>query len=627
LDFRERFQNAAMDNISDYSRLAGRLVCLEQALRQLSAEAEAAGVAGLEDRQWFALLAKKLVPQAQLPPQLVAAIVGGTNIGKSVVFNHLAGENASAVTPLAAGTKHPVCLVPPGGEAPEVLGRLFNSFVLAPWRRPEDPLDESEENRLLWRIGPRMPPRLLLLDAPDVDSDVPVNWERAGAIRQSADVLIAVLTQQKYNDAAVKQFFRYAAQDDKPILVIFNQCDLQADRDFWPEWLKTFRRQIGATPELVYVAPHDRRAAEELRLPFYNVGTEGNQPPGKPVDLRDELAGLHFDAIKVRTFRGSLRTLADPERGIPAYLGEVRAAAESFSAAADVLSAHELARIDWPALPAGILVEEIRAWWDASRQPWSRGIHGFYREFGRAVLWPIRRVWTEFTGPADDPSELFHQQERAAVLAAVKNLFDELERLEQVGNETLRPRLQRLLRGHARAELLARVQSAHEKLPAVDEDYRRFLCDELDGWKKANPRAVRFLESLDHLAALARPAITVGLFFTGLHFAGDLAGQVTAHAAGQTAAHLATEAAITGGVTGGGEAIVSSTTEGVRHAAGRLFFNLQSQYARRRAAWLAGWLESELLGDLLTDLRRGASLPKSAAFVEVEKLLAEFKGM
>ena len=76
-----------------------------------------------------------------------------------------------------------------------------------------------------------MPPRLLLLDAPDVDSDVTVNWQRARAIRQAADVLVAVLTQQKYNDAAVKQFFRAAVEADKPIVVVFNQCDLEADRD------------------------------------------------------------------------------------------------------------------------------------------------------------------------------------------------------------------------------------------------------------------------------------------------------------------------------------------------------------------------------------------------------------
>ena len=66
---------------------------------------------------------------------------------------------------------------------------------------------------------------------------------------------------------------------------------------------------------------------------------------------------------------------------------------------------------------------------------------------------------------------------------------------------------------------------------------------------------------------------------------------------------------------------MSTTSEGIRQAAGRLFTRLQSRYAQQRAAWLAGWLETELLGDLLTDLRRGAEVPQSDAFRQVEKTL------
>ena len=533
-----------------------------------------------------------------------------------------------------------------------------------------------------------MPPRLLLLDAPDVDSDVAVNWRRATAIRQAADVLVAVLTQQKYNDAAVKQFFRAAVEADKPIIVVFNQCELEADRAYWPQWLETFCQQTGARPELVYVVPYDRRAAEELRLPFYNISprptdlrsvpgegpasvsplllgegqgvravnsgqwpvasgqntdtipkseirnpkslTTDHRPlatsanPQSPIpnppsaDLRADLAALHFDAIKIRTFRGALRRVLDPEHGLPAYLDSIRTAAGEFSTAASALSATEMARVGWPSLPAGVLVDEIRNWWDGSRQEWSRRIHGLYRTLGRGVTWPVRAAWNAVAGPSLDPLAAFQSQERAAIVTAVEKLLDELGRLAQVGNDTLRPRLMRLLGGHARADLLARVEAAHENLPAIDEDYRRFLRAELDAWRDASPRAVRFLQSLDHAAALARPAITVALFFTGLHFAGDLAGQAAVHAAGATAGHLATEAAIAGGITGGGEALVSSTTEGVRQVAGRLFIRLQSRYAQQRARWLAQWLERELLGDLLVDLRRGAEVPKGATFQEVE---------
>jgi hypothetical protein len=228
-------------------------------------------------------------------------------------------------------------------------------------------------------------------------------------------------------------------------------------------------------------------------------------------------------------------------------------------------------------------------------------------------------------GPSLDPLASFQQQERAAILMAVEKLLDELDRLARVGNDTLRPRLMRLLGGHAREALLDRVQAAHQNLPAVDEHYREFLGAELDAWRDSSPRAVRFLQSLDHAAALARPAITVALFFTGLHFAGDLAGQAAVQAAGATAGHLATEAAIAGGITGGGEALVSTTSEGVRQAAGRLFGRLQSRYARQRAAWLAEWLERELLGELLADLRRGAEVPKEKQFLDVESAIAGLK--
>jgi hypothetical protein len=600
----------------DYAAFADQIRSLDRAVAAMEPVAAAIGVDRPAGQEWLDLLRRKLLPELDLPPLLTVAIVGGTNIGKSVLFNHLAGEVASTATPLAAGTKHPVALVPPGLADPALLARLFGPFELRGWHSPDDPLLEAPENFLFWRTGELVPPRLLLLDAPDVDSDVTVNWERARAIRQTADVLVAVLTQQKYNDAAVKQFFRAAVEADRPIVVAFNLCDLEADRDFWPQWLATFRAQTGAEPELVYVVPYDRPAANELRLPFYRVDSEGQLLP--PGSLRDELAALHFDAIKIRTFRGALRRVVDADGGAPAWLAAIRAAAGQFAAAAAAMSATEMARVAWPSLPTGVLVDEIRDWWDAARSGWSRQIHGFYRVLGRSVTWPVRAAWGAVAGPSDEPLAAFQRQEREAIVLAVEKLLDELERLREVGNEILRPRLERLLTGHARAELLRRVEEAHAGLPAVDEDYRAFLRAELDGWKEANPRAVRFLQTLDHAAAVARPAITVSLFVSGWVLAGDLVGQATAHALGQTAGHLATEAAIAGGITGGGEAVVGTATEGVRQAAARLFRRLQSRYAQERARWLAQWLECELLGDLLTELKRGAEVPEGEAFQSLE---------
>src|SRR3989304_8945785 len=109
----------------DYASFSARLQTLARAWAALAPAAESLGVASPRDEEWFALLTNKLLPQLNLPPLLVVAIIGGTNIGKSVIFNHLAGENASAATPLAAGTKNPVCLVPPGMDDLSLRERLF----------------------------------------------------------------------------------------------------------------------------------------------------------------------------------------------------------------------------------------------------------------------------------------------------------------------------------------------------------------------------------------------------------------------------------------------------------------------------------------------------------------------
>lgn len=614
---------------ADFQHWAQQIGRLQTALAELVPVAAQVGVPAPVGQEWHELLVNKLRPQVEGLPLLVVAVVGGTNIGKSSIFNHLAGEEASGVSPLAAGTRHPVCLVPPALADESRLEPLFESFELRRWHSSHDPLDDAPEHRLYWRASDQIPPRLLLLDTPDIDSDVEINWHRADCIRQSADVLIGVLTQQKYNDAAVKQFFRKAVESDKPVVVVFNQCDLTDDREYWPEWLATFTSETGAHPELVYVVPYDRAAARERRLPFYEVGADGRRPiaAGSASSLREELAALHFDAIKIRTLRGALERVLDVSQGAPAYLRQVVAAAAEFEAAQQALGGAQFAPVDWPTLPPGLLVDEIRTWWDQHRSQWSRSVHRVYRTVGQGLTWPIRATWRTVRTPSPDVVASFMGRERVAIVLAVQKLLDELDRLAQVGNDTLRPRLLALLGGEARRRLLERIEVAHAALPPVDDDYRAFLQSELDRWKDENPRAIALLRSLDHVLAFARPAITVTLVASGMVVAGGVVHEAALTAATHTVTELATEAAVTGGITGGGELAVASAGEGVQRAAARLFRRLQVRYAQQRAQWLAGWLEHELLGDLIDELRRGAAVPQGAAYRRVEAALDALRSL
>ncbi len=384
-----------------------------------------------------------------------------------VIFNHLAGGRVSATSPLASGTRHPVCLVPEGFERQHDLAAIFEGFKLMEWTEPEAALENCPDHRLFWKTHAALPPNLLVLDTPDIDSDAEINWMRADRLRHCADVLVAVLTQQKYNDAAVKRFFRNAAHEDKAVIAIFNQCLLPEDEPFWPLWLGTFSRETGIVPDLLYLAPNNRLAAEENRLPFYERCWGPDHPRGAPAgdaiphNLAHDLSDMRFSEIKLRTLRGALGQILAPQTGVRSYLEEIRLRSAAFRDAESLLTMQELARVDnWPAPPMGLLVNHIRQWWRTHRRGWTKTVHDVYGSLGETVLWPIRWARQRIAGAAPDPREAYRTAELNVMLQAVDALYAELTRLSQLGNDLLRPRLEALLAGASRAELVDRLTAA-----------------------------------------------------------------------------------------------------------------------------------------------------------------------
>src|SRR5262245_55672114 len=108
----------------EYSTWSRRVADLAGAVSRLETLATPLGIASPAATAWHANLFQKLRPQLTEAPYLVVAVAGGTNIGKSTVFNHLAGFPASRVHPDATQTKHPVCLLPRGFAARHDLARV-----------------------------------------------------------------------------------------------------------------------------------------------------------------------------------------------------------------------------------------------------------------------------------------------------------------------------------------------------------------------------------------------------------------------------------------------------------------------------------------------------------------------
>ncbi|MEX0718425.1 MAG: GTPase [Planctomycetaceae bacterium] len=653
----------------DCSRIVVRL---QQALSRLERDARLLDVPPLAGREWYELLARKLLPQLRDDAFLVVAVVGGTNIGKSVVFNHIAGAKASATSPLASGTKHPVCLAPAGFDERHDLADIFQGFRIEEWTRSESALEEHAEHRLFWQTNPALPENLLVLDTPDIDSDTPVNWERADHIRRAADVLIAVLTQQKYNDAAVKRFFRQAAEEDKAVVVLFNQCELPDDEEYWPLWLATFCGETGIDPELIYIAPSDRKAAEANELPFYERRMPGHgerpvsagrcvpehsRPPSpveslsetrvesgalhepdapgglrpplagdEPRDLAEDLSRLHFADIKLRTLRGSLRYLLDAESGVPEYLREVDESSGRFRRALELLADDRLARVDrWPPIPSSVLVQSIRHWWQERRTGFSATIHGTYNALGRGLAWPFRAISRQFREEQRPPMDLYREREWSAILETVEKAYDHLTHMSEYKNEVLARRLKQVLGGRSRVELLERLKAAHAEVD-LERELDRLVAVEMDAFQRDSPKFYTFLKRLDQAAAVARPATSVVLFIVGFGPAGNAAAHLVTDSAIQTAVHVVGD--VTGGTVAaavGDTAISGTASSGMGYIEAK-FRRIQETYTARRVEWLLRMLDEHLWGTLLEDLRAGATLSDGEANRQVEELLAELAG-
>jgi hypothetical protein len=616
-------QMGSVTPANPFSACAAEVVRLADALETLDRQAGLLQLAPLAGREWYESLRRKLIPQLAGQPFIVAAVVGGTNIGKSVIFNHLAGGRISATSPLASGTKHPVCLVPVGFEKQHELAAIFQGFELHEWTLADAALENCAEHRLFWKTSPALPPNLLVLDSPDIDSDVEINWLRADHLRHCADVLVAVLTQQKYNDAAVKQFFRKAAGEDKAVIVVFNQCLLPEDEEFWPKWLDTFSRETGIVPDLLYVAPNDRRAAEENRLSFFERNWSPDAPQNKAAadatahNLARDLSEMRFAEIKLRTLRGALGQILSPEVGARAWLGEIGRRSAAFQDAAHLLSMQELARVDnWPSPPVGLLVGQIRQWWRSQREGWTKTIHDVYGTVGEGLLWPFRWAKKKIAGDSPDPRATYRHAERSVMLQTIDKLYSELTRLSQLGNDLLRPRLELLLAGASRADLLNRLTAAQDALE-LDDELSLVVAAQMQEFRNENPNTFGVFRKLDSIAAVARPLTSVVLFVATAGPVGHaLTPMVTDAAAQSLAVHIMGDIAGGTGAVVVGETALSGTAGGLRLLEIR-FRQLQAAFTTCRVAWFANFLRENILGELHTELAAAAGLTATAPYREV----------
>jgi hypothetical protein len=192
-------------------------------------------------------------------------------------------------------------------------------------------------------------------------------------------------------------------------------------------------------------------------------------------------------------------------------------------------------------------------------------------------------------------------------------VYEKLTFVAQLGNDVLRPRLDRILAGAPRAAVLSEIAAAHKQVD-FEQVLNQMVSAELVDFRTASPGHYEFFRKLDQAAAAARPVTSVVLFLTGFAPVGHALTPVITDTALQGIFHVA------GDVAGGtisaalGDAVISG---GAATGAGYLeakFRRMHSAFAAGRAAWLAEQLGRHVLGALPQEIQRAAGLSEHPSF-------------
>lgn len=470
---------------------------------------------------WINLLRYKLVPHLAGEGCLVVAIMGGTNSGKSTVFNLLLGQETSPAKTTAAATRHPV-LAANALRAEQCLGaKLVPEFEPRPLEDPDAALnpDLPAEVLLVTSVA-SLPDRLVLLDTPDVDSIDKENWSVAENIRAAGDVLVAVLTEEKYCTERVVEFFRRAHASGRVIVPLMNKANPADGFDVARLQLREFCSLAGLQGPC-FVLPHDFALMNDFNRPIPPLEgvtqgegmTQGAGDRSSP-PLRKHLESLDVPAIKERVYRDTIRHFAD-QAG--AFHDHAQGVGQSLRSVVDEFESRTKAHAgDYDPVP-------------------NTNIGGLFHEFVQAKRGPVRR----FIGSAS--SAMFRGTaalaktisgalgKRAAMNPRPPAESDEQIRASQV--EELQRIARSLAAGYIEsshnlrepaAHLLAStiqdldieaaaVAAANQTLrsESISDEFREHALKVLDGWWNDHKGKRRILETLDTSLAVAPAAIAV----------------------------------------------------------------------------------------------------------------------
>jgi len=508
---------------------AFREACTDEAVRErLFADAG----------EWMDLLVYKLVPHLAGEGCLVAAVAGGTNTGKSTVFNMLLGRDISPMRTTAAATCRPLIAGNALRAAQCLEAKLVPEFRPAPLEDPAAVVERASDPGTIFVVEHEaLPDKLVLLDTPDVDSIDQQNWEVAEHIRAAGDILVAVLTGEKYKDDRVIAFFRRAHASGRRILPLMNKANPQDDFAVARQQLRDFCADVGIEGAVCFVVPHDFGLQQDVAAQTIR-SLDGSQT------LLEHLDSLDVQAIKEGVYHDSVRHMAEQARELLARADNVRD--ELVQTARDFRNRAELVAEGYRPVPGSAVgglfheyVQTKRGTVDKAIGAASRKVSESVVSVSRAITSRIRKSAT-LEGDADAIDENIHGKNESQLIDLCQQLvteyYNQAEKLDPPASALVEQGVS-ALKGREKEACTAAAQKTL-RAEDISEAYRRFAFAYLDEWWEAHPGRRQVLMAIDRIVMVTPGAIAGVLAFQtagvgvaeALVVAGPLAEQVAVRA-------------------------------------------------------------------------------------------------
>lgn len=358
-----------------------------------------------------ALLAK----HPDLPVQI--AVVGPTQAGKSSLVNLILGQAAAGVSPLAGFTVHPQAFLH-GLKASNTgwLEEFFAGFKRLRCADPSRDRDEAESGAYdcfgVAEVEARSDLRpCVIWDTPDFDS-LRARQYLKGVLRTAAlaDLLVVVVSKDKYADQAVWDFLALLEGLSQPTLVCINKIRPGTQETLFKSWEEKWRKvRQDLCPKLV--------ALEYFEHP--EVGAKNFSP--LPIELLDSA----LDTALRERHRQARRTRALVRRHWSEWTAPIRAELEAeqrFQAMVEAALEQALAiyRHDYLDHPVGYATFQ-RALTELLTLLEIPGLARPMIAFRKAITWPIKALFKRQKSQSTD-----HVQELLILRRSVEHVLLQL---------------------------------------------------------------------------------------------------------------------------------------------------------------------------------------------------------